>query len=719
MNLSARSRRVITAAVELAALAALTYTPMLLTKPGMVSADTKLYLYTDPARFMGQVLSMWASWFAAGTVTHQYIGYLLPQGPFYAAMSAMHVPVWVAQRLWMGSLLFLAAAGVRFALRTLGMRGPGPLVAAAIYALNPYSMQYIERISAILMPWSGLGWLLGFTVLAIRKGGWRYPALFAMVVALVGGINATSLIYVGIAPLLWVLYTVVFTREAAPGRVIWAAIKIALLSLAVSLWWIAGLAVESAYGINVLKYTETVPAIAGPSVASEVMRGLGYWYFYGSDRLGPWLSSSVVYTQNVALIVVSFVLPVLGFLGAVFTRWRVRGYFAVTALTGLVLSVGTHPFRQPSGLGGALKAFMDDTTAGFALRSTDRATPLVILSLAAFAGAGVSALHERLQEVDWRRALAWMRGVAWIPGLAVVGLAIVNAGPLMTGQAVDSHFDHPEQIPSYFYSAAKYLDAQGDATRVLVEPGDDFTDYTWGNTIDPVWPGIMSRPEVDRAQLIDGSDQTADLLQSFDEPLQQGSFEPSTLAPIARLLSAGDVVLESDYKYWHFNTPAPKATWAIFNPPPAGIGQPIDFGPSKPNLPPAQFSLLNEQALAMAPNAAWPPAVAVFPVSDARPIYRAEPASSSLVLDGSGAGVVSAAAIGLLDNNPTIFYAGSLDGNGKLLDEAVQAGATLVLTDTNRKELERWSTESANIGETLPAGADPSDPDPTSQPLPL
>ncbi len=719
MKLSTRSRRVITTVAELLVLAALTYIPLLLTKPGMVSADTKQYLYLDAGRFMSQVLSMWASWFAAGTVTHQYIGYILPQGPFYAGLAALHVPVWVAQRLWFGSLLFLAGAGVRFAVRTFGLRGPGPLVAGAVYALSPYSMQYIERISAILMPWAGLGWLLGFTVLAIRRGGWRYPALFASVVALVGGINATSLIYVGVAPLGFVLYTLFVTKEARAVRVVWAAVKIGLLSLAVSLWWIAGLAVEGAYGINVLKYTETVPAIANTSVASEVMRGLGYWYFYGTDRLGPWLSSSVVYTQDVALLVVSFALPVLGVLAAVLIRWRARAYFALLGLTGLVLSVGTHPFNHPSGFGGLLKAFMDGTTAGFALRSTDRATPLVVLSLAAFTGAGISALHERARAFQWPRVVAPMEGVAWVPALLVVALAAVNAGPLMTGQAVDSHFDRPSNIPSYFYSAAKYLDALGNSTRVLVEPGDDFADYDWGNTIDPVWPGILTRPEVDRAQLIDGSDQTADLLQAFDTTLQQGTYEPSTLAPIARLLSAGDVVLESDYKYWHYDTPAPKPTWQLFDPPPAGIGQPIAFGPAKPNVPPKQYALLNEQALATSPSAPWPPAVAVFPVSDARPIYRAEPASSSLVLDGSGAGVVSAAATGLLDDNPTIFYAGSLDGNEKLLREAVQSGATLVLTDTNRKEVERWASESANIGETLPAVAEPQVADPTSQPLPL
>ena len=42
---------------------------------------------------------------------------------------------------------------------------------------------------------------------------------------------------------------------------------------------------------------------------------------------------------------------------------------------------------------------------------------------------------------------------------------------------------------------------------------------------------------------------------------------------------------------------------------------------------------------------------------------------------------------------------------------------TLVLTDTNRKELRRWSSVNDNIGETLPATPGPSTPDPTAQPL--
>ena len=208
----------------------------------------------------------------------------------------------------------------------------------------------------------------------------------------------------------------------------------------------------------------------------------------------------------------------------------------------------------------------------------------------------------------------------------------------------------------------------------------------------------MSRPSRVRTA-------TTDLLQAFDLTLQQGTYEPSTLAPIARLFSAGDVVLQSNLAYWRYNTPRPQETWALFNPPPAGIGKPVDVRQSRAGHRAGTVQPHDEEALAEPANAPWPPPIAVFPVSDPRPIYRAEPATAPLVIDGSGAGVVAAAAAGLLDDNPTIFYAGTLDGNTKLLREVVTPGAQLVLTDSNRKVLERWSSVSDNIGETLPGGA--------------
>src|SRR5690606_32152804 len=133
------------------------------------------------------------------------IGYLWPMGPWYWFFETLGFPDWVAQRLWLGTLLFAAALGVRFLLSTLGWRdarGPGGggghavLGAWLTYMLGPCILDAAARISVILLPWAGLPWLIALTVRALRNGGWRDPAWFALVVLTVGGINATALIMV-------------------------------------------------------------------------------------------------------------------------------------------------------------------------------------------------------------------------------------------------------------------------------------------------------------------------------------------------------------------------------------------------------------------------------------------------------------------------------------------------------------------------------------------
>ena len=55
---------------------------------------------------------------------------------------------------------------------------------------------------------------------------------------------------------------------------------------------------QGRYGLPVLRYTETSEVIAEPRRAPEVIRGLGYWLFYGTDKLGPWIEPSVTYTRT-------------------------------------------------------------------------------------------------------------------------------------------------------------------------------------------------------------------------------------------------------------------------------------------------------------------------------------------------------------------------------------------------------------------------------------
>ena len=164
-----------------AVIAVLAYVPLLANDAGRLAADTKAYLYLDPARLLARAPYMWQPEFGLGTVTHQNIGYLWPIGPFFLGGEAVGLPDWVVQRLWLGTVLLGAGLGVRWFLRTLGWKGGGVLVASLAYMLSPYLLNYVDRHSVILLPWAGLPWLLALAQRSLRTPGWRHPAIFGLV----------------------------------------------------------------------------------------------------------------------------------------------------------------------------------------------------------------------------------------------------------------------------------------------------------------------------------------------------------------------------------------------------------------------------------------------------------------------------------------------------------------------------------------------------------
>src|SRR6185503_11481125 len=164
-----------------AGLVLVAYVPFLLSSPGRLSSDTKQYLYLDPGRLLGRAPYLWDPHVAAGTVPHQQIGYLFPMGPYYWFMDVIGVPDWIAQRLWLGTITLFAFLGARWLFTMLGTRRSGALAGALVYGLSPYQLAFTARMSVLLLPWAGLPWLVGLTMRAVRRGGWRDPALFALI----------------------------------------------------------------------------------------------------------------------------------------------------------------------------------------------------------------------------------------------------------------------------------------------------------------------------------------------------------------------------------------------------------------------------------------------------------------------------------------------------------------------------------------------------------
>ncbi|NND75547.1 MAG: DUF3367 domain-containing protein [Ilumatobacter sp.] len=677
-----------TAAVVLALLA---YVPMLATRPGRVSADTKSYLTIDPGGLLTDAASMWDPSVGAGTVPHQNIGYLFPLGPYYWVMERIGSPDWVTQRLLWATMVFAAAYGTYRLTRWMGWTAAAALVAACAYGFTPYLLSYLSRLSVILGPWAALPWMLLLAAQAARTGSWRPAAWFAVTVALVGSVNATSLVLVGLAPVIWLIADALSGRVAV-GAVLRAVGRIGVLCAGVSAWWIVGLSVQGTYGLPILQYTEAYEAVESSSTSPEILRGLGYWFFYGGDRLDPWVGPSQPYIDNPAVVALGFLiagLALAGFLNAFVGRVTA----AVLLLVGMIVSVGAAPLGRQTPYGAAFEWLATETTVGAALRSTPRAAPLVVFALAL----GLGAFTDRVRRWSAERAPS-------VPGRLVpaagIVLVLLQLFPWFSGTALSDSLLRDEDLPVYERELAKWLDDNGEG-RVYALPGADFAAYRWGGTVDPVLPGLVERPVLYRELVPQGGAGTADLLNAFERRLAEGWFEPEALPAVASVFGVETVVVRNDLEHERYRLARPGPVHQDVT---AVLGPPDHVGPLTADL--TEIPLVDEATLARRDVPSAFPAVAAFDLGPV-PMVEARSALAPVVVAGSGDGVVDLAGAGLLDPARPLLYAATLDDRHAAGDDvAALTGRNTwwVVSDTNRKQARRWSTIGSNLGALEPAG---------------
>ena len=653
----------------------ISYLPLFFNDPGRVAADTKAYLYLDPFRLLERAAYMWQPELAFGTVTHQNIGYLWPIGPFFALGDLLSMPDWVVQRLWLGSIILAAGLGVRWFLKTLSWKGGAVLVASLSYMLSPYLLNYIDRHSVILLPWAGLPWLMALTVRSLRTPGWRHPALFGLVTLTIGGVNASSLLLVGLGPFIWLLWSAL-DKSATWKEVGKTASKIGTAFIATGVWWMAALLIQAQYGLPTLRLTENYRVVSDAATAPELFRGLGYWYFYGQGRVGAWIEPSTLYTRWA--LPLSFALPLLALLISAFVKFRYRGHLLALMFISMLIAIGSHPYDSPSIFGRIFREWtLSDS--GLALRSTPRVLPLLLLSIAVFLGAGIAALSL------FRPRLEHLATI--LISLLIIG----NLSPLWTGSLLGETVQRPEEIPEYWNQTAEYLDLKDSSTRVLEIPGADFSAYRWGNSGDPLLPGLMDRPYASRELIPLGTEPSAELIVAFDREIQEGRFDKNSLAPMAQLMSVGDVVVRSDLQFERFRTPRPDELWAELVDTP-GFSDPVEFGERVSNIAGPERPMLDEHTLASPPSHETPPPSAVFELKDQVKIVHLADPFRPIIISGDAEGIVHTASEGLLESGRPVIMSASYVESPDELASMLTPEARIVITDTNRKSGQRWGT---------------------------
>jgi hypothetical protein len=597
----------------------------------------------------------------------QYSGYLWPMGPFFAVGHVLGLPDWVTERIWLGTLLGLAAYGAIKLVDTWleRHRGVPHLVAGALYMLNPYVVVFTSRTTVFLLAYVALPWLLLITHCGLRDPRrWWWPAAFALVTtSTAGGVNATVTAFILLGPILLVLFELL--TSAMPPRAAFAfAWRCAVATVAASLWWVLPLLVQSRYGLNFLQFTEQVGAIWATTSLTESLRLMGYWPSYlgigYADHLTPFFADSGTLLFNPAVVVATLLIPALALTGYLRSRrWRYAPFLLGSALIGLLAMSVDYPDGTPGRK--AVTFVYNHVSALQFLRTTYKAGPVLAVAVALLAGAGAQALWRR-----GRKPAVRATGAA-----TALALVVLGALPFFEGRALELTW---KSIPAAWQAAARDLDSKlPPNSRAVVLPGQVFAFYKWGATVDPILPALTNRPVAIRNTPPYDDLHAVDYLWTVDGLVQQQRVLPGQLPPLLDLMSARAVLTGTDDD--------------------AAVSGAI--APAK-----AAGELRTQPGFARPSRTYGDDEVRRYD-TPARGLVRIEPATRPTVLDGSAQGIADVAALGALPRSAPLFYAADLSPAAIRRDAA--AGATVFITDSNRRRVFVASRVRQDVGWTVPA----------------
>jgi arabinofuranan 3-O-arabinosyltransferase len=664
---------------------------------GLLEDDTKLPVIMAPLAWIRAALNMWGqggiTGVPSGGVQDEAFGYLFPMAPFFAGAHALHVPVWVSERIWLALLLTIGCWGVIRLAEAMGIGTRSARVLGGLaYSIAPIVVTW-ARTSSALVAVVVLPWVVLPLVVGSRDGSARRAAARSGVaVALMGGVNATVVV-VSALPMgaLWLL-----TRP--PGRLRrtlagWWAVALLLSCF----WWAFATVISGKYGYNYLPYTETAATTTSTTSAFEALRGASYWIDY-FHITGPLLPGAWLLVSSALATVGTVVVVTIGLVGL--ARRIPEQLFLVSSLcVGVVAITAGYSGTFGGPFAHLVQGLLGSTLAP--LRNVSKFSPTVALPLSL----GFVSLFSSIPEL----VRGWLRSdrpqVLWRllkRGLQVVGLTALilaampfwrlqlypNSAPVAAGT--------PEAfagIPSYWSQTATWLDAhQGRETALLV-PGAPFAQYTWGSPIDEPLSVLGDSSLADRSLIPYASNGNTEMLNVVESVLDLGLPSPGLAEFLAR--SGIDYVVErNDLNLKATGAPPPAEVHQVLSESP-GLTEVASFGPYLP------LSQLTHGPTPVYDDASATHlrAIQIFHVDPASSEVETFPAADPLVVSGSVQSILQLADANLL-NGRAVVLSGDPHGGSA----ATAPHATWVITDGNQRRDTTFGLIRNNVSYLLAAG---------------
>lgn len=658
---------------------------------GVFAPDTKPELYLNPDRLLRRSMSAWQADPSLGQPN--YNTGILPVAAVMTAVQATGLEPWMMQRLTMIALLMIGSWGAaRLVVELGGHRGAGPWLAGLVYAWHPWVVVGAATLP-VRLPHAVLPWLLLATHRVVTRPGWRQAALASLAYGAMAGING-GVVNLMLAPAVPAMAAwSAWSEGVGWRRAVTATVRIAVCAVVVSLYWLVPLVVASSgAGVDVAGATESAVLVGQLSSPSEVLRGLGMWTSYIVLFGEPENLEQIGLLTRPVVVLGSMLLA--GATAVAVPRLPARVRVLVGA--GLALSaawmIGLNDHLGRSGLGHALDWLFAHVPAALALRTTNKVGTVLVLVMALAIGAGVG---RGLRPATGHASRTMRSRDTSARGLAVVvvsAITLVAAGPVLPGQL------HPLQvrIPDYWEEAARATDTPSN-DRLLLLPGNGQTRYLWGyRGVDDLDTALFDERHVAvRSAVPSGSRPGTNLLTAFDVQLQTRQLSPEGLTAFTRLLGAGQALVRTDVD-WQANLGRPTSDVLDFVTSAPGVTVEAGFGPTGAQRASPAGVAPDDPALTLV---GLPPTAMV----------SARPLAAPLILSGDAFAIDGLARTGLDPAGRPLLSLDALDG--PRLQEALDAGGHLVLTDTNHRRA--WEAPSATDAHTVVLAAnvevDPAD----------
>jgi arabinofuranan 3-O-arabinosyltransferase len=658
-------------------LTAASFLPLVAFERGTVVADTWFIFVANPQRLLDHTASIWQHHADLGSAVT--VNPVLPTA-YVALLRELGASVWVAQRIWFVTLLVLGSVGTAAVARYFVRNRAAPLVAGLMFLAAPYTFSYfyptwLFATSAVL-PLVVLAALQGTTT----SSRWRWAAVAALLVT--GAMFNLPAVALATLPLVGVLlYVGVSGRAAWRSIVAWLGAT-AAFAVPIMLPFAIAFPLQVDKWHSFLSISEGFDAIAQSSSWSESIRGLGGWLVYwnpGNHLVMPFIEG---YLTNWAVVVLTFVPVIVGFLVIAVASVRARLLFGAMLVGCAALMVGGYPRHAPSPLGLALTDLFNSVPLTFAFRSVFKAGAGTVLATAVLLAIGTA----------WFLGRRPTRGVRVLVGGLGVAVLVAGTYPLWTGQLVRTVPKIADGVPGYWRDAMRDLDHQPGDGRAMVVPLADENMYRWGDTTwGDMFASFVTRPVVLGGAFPDSAGDAGDVVQALARDLSSGHYTPGTFAPIARRLGISYLVIRNDLDWQRAGGVRPADLQPLRDDP--TLVRVAAFGRRGENTTrPRDRSRAAAQERKLRP-------VEIYRVPGAHGGARVVSAVPPLLVSGDGDAWPELSGAHLLDDLGPVRYTGRL--TDAELRSALDAGATVVVTDTDRRIVDAYGVPRETVDRTV------------------